>query len=104
MFNNIIGALENNDQSDALNALASEKVINRMQIEYRRKHVKRMTKGDCSPVTGILFIDLIDNLEKIADHLTNVAQGVRGGLMWEGIGDDRDAGLELNSMQDAAPQ
>jgi phosphate:Na+ symporter len=102
MFDGIIKALKSNNPADTVEPLASEKIINKMQVDYRRKHVKRMTRGECSPVTGILYIDMIDNLEKIADHLTNIAQAVQGGLMWDNIDEqEREEGLELNSMQEA---
>ena len=32
----------------------------------------------------VMFVDLVDNMEKIGDHLTNIAQGVIGGLQWNG--------------------
>jgi phosphate:Na+ symporter len=44
-----------------------------------------MTEGVCSPGAGLIFIDLVDNIEKIGDHLTNIAQAVIGGLQWDGI-------------------
>jgi phosphate:Na+ symporter len=44
-----------------------------------------MTDGVCSPQAGLIFIDLVDNIEKIGDHLTNIAQAVMGGLHWDGI-------------------
>jgi phosphate:Na+ symporter len=56
-----------------------------MQIEFRRSHVDRMTEGICSPQSGLIFIDLVDNVEKIGDHLTNIAQAIIGGLQWEGV-------------------
>jgi len=68
----------------AISALAKENIINRMQIEFRRSHVKRMTEHACSPEAGLIFIDLVDNVEKIGDHLTNIAQAVKGGLQWDG--------------------
>jgi len=34
---------------------------------------------------GLIFIDLVDNIEKVGDHLTNIAQAIMGGLQWEGV-------------------
>ena len=84
MFDRIIEAFENNIKA-AKEALINENRINAMQIELRRSHVERMTGGVCSPQTGLIFIDLVDNVEKIGDHLTNIAQAIIGGLQWEGI-------------------
>ena len=85
MFDYIIGALQNNDVEQAKSALTNEKHLNRMQIEFRRSHVDRMRDGLCTPEGGLIFIDLVDNIEKIGDHLTNIAQAVIGGLQWAGV-------------------
>ncbi|MHC4434217.1 MAG: PhoU domain-containing protein, partial [Planctomycetota bacterium] len=85
MLDHIIAALENNDIEAAKSALANEDNLNRMQMEYRRSHVDRMAGGHCSPQAGLIFIDLVDNVEKTGDHLTNIAQAIIGGLQWEGV-------------------
>ncbi len=85
MFDYIIGALQNSDVEQAKSALTNEKHLNRMQVEFRRSHVDRMREGLCTPEGGLIFIDLVDNIEKIGDHLTNIAQAVIGGLQWAGV-------------------
>ncbi len=86
MFDNVIAALENNDIESAKSAaLTNENNLNKMQMEFRRSHVQRMSEGICTPQTGLIFIDLVDNVEKIGDHLTNIAQAIIGGLQWEGV-------------------
>jgi len=85
MFEYISTALENNDTETAKSALVNEANLNKMQRDFRRNHVQRMTEGKCLPETGLIFIDLVDNVEKIGDHLTNIAQAVIGGLQWDGI-------------------
>ncbi len=85
MFDNIIAALEQDDIKAAKSALVKETKINKMQMNFRRSHVERMGSGICSAETGLIFIDLVDNIEKIGDHLTNIAQAIIGGLQWEGI-------------------
>jgi phosphate:Na+ symporter len=85
MCDNIITALEDNNIKEAKSALVHENNLNRMQMEFRRSHVERMTEGICSPQAGLIFIDLVDNVEKIGDHLTNIAQAIIGGLQWEGV-------------------
>ena len=85
MFDRIIAALEKNDTESAISALSNENNLNKLQLEFRRSHVQRMTEGICSPETGLIFIDLVDNVEKIGDHLNNIAQAVLGGLQWMGV-------------------
>jgi phosphate:Na+ symporter len=86
MFDNVIEALENNDIKAArAAALTNENNLNKMQIEFRRSHVQRMSEGICTAEAGLIFIDMVDNIEKIGDHLTNIAQAIIGGLQWEGV-------------------
>ncbi|MDD5063353.1 MAG: Na/Pi cotransporter family protein [Phycisphaerae bacterium] len=85
MFEKIVAALENSDIEAAKSALENEKNINKMQVDFRRSHVQRMNDGVCGAESGLIFIDFVDNVEKIGDHLTNIAQAVIGGLQWDGI-------------------
>lgn len=85
MFDLILTSLEKNDKAAAKASLSNENRLNRMQVEFRRHHVQRMTNGISTPETGLIFIDIVDNVEKVGDHLTNIAQSVIGGLQWAGI-------------------
>jgi phosphate:Na+ symporter len=85
MLDYIIEALEKGNIEAAKSALLNEKNVNQMQMDFRRSHVERMSEGVCAPEAGLIFIDLVDNIEKIGDHLTNIAQAIIGGLQWEGV-------------------
>jgi len=85
MFDHVIEALETHDTNGAKMSHEHEDTLNRMQVNFRRSHVQRMSEGKCTPEAGLIFIDLVDNIEKIGDHLTNIAQAIIGGLQWEGI-------------------
>lgn len=94
MFDDILDAIENNDLAAANRSLKHEEAINLMQMEFRRSHVQRLGEGTCSAMVGLLFVDFVDNLEKIGDHLTNIAQGVLGGLQW-----DKKAAQKFTSVE-----
>ena len=100
MFDSIITALETKAPQAANLAMTSEHKLNRMQIELRRNHVKRMTDGVCTAESGLIYIDLVDNIEKIGDHLTNIAQSVLGGLRWDGIDENTLSGSFKAMEQD----
>jgi phosphate:Na+ symporter len=85
MFDCVIEALDKDDPQMAKRALPNERNLNHMQIEFRRSHVQRMRDRVCTPEAGLIFIDLVDNVEKTGDHLTNIAQAVIGGLQWDHI-------------------
>lgn len=86
MFDLIISSLENDDIDSAKAALVNEENLNKMQMDFRRSHIQRITSGNCSAVAGLIFVDLVDNVEKVGDHLTNIAQAVMGGLHWDIVG------------------
>ncbi len=85
MFDQIINALEGNNIQAAHHALINEGQLNKMQVKLRRNHVRRMTDHLCTAETGVIFIDIVDNVEKIGDHLTNVAESIIGGIQWSGV-------------------
>jgi len=82
MFDDVLTAVASSDITLAERALVHEGVVNQLQVDLRAAHVQRLSKGECSAMSGLLFIDFVDNMEKIGDHLTNVAQAVIGGLQW----------------------
>ena len=75
-FKAVIGALENSDKSKVEEALLLEKKINSEYDIITQRHVDRLEEGNCNVQTGVVFLDMISNLEKIGDHLTNIAERV----------------------------
>ena len=82
MIDDAIKAMPNLDKNLAKNIFQKEKKINNMVIEFRNRHVQRLSNGICTNLAGLAFIDLLMNFEKIGDHLTNVAQAIEGRLQW----------------------
>ncbi len=79
------GTLKNNDIKTAESVLEREGKINQFQKDLKERHVRRLSDGKCDTQSGIVFMDFVDNLEKIGDHLTNIAEGVIGGMRWQGV-------------------
>ena len=77
-------ALKNNDSRMAERALMREQRINRFQVDLKKAHVNRLSQKLCNIQSGVIFMDFVDNLEKIGDHLTNVAEGVISKMRWRG--------------------
>jgi phosphate:Na+ symporter len=80
-------ALKSRDSQKAETVLMREQKVNHLQVELKKAHVKRLNSGGCDLKSGILFMDMVDNMEKIGDHLTNIAQGIIGGMRWTYKGD-----------------
>ena len=73
-------ALENNDQELAKVIMENENLIDQMEIDYRKRHLKRLNNGTCLGSSGVVFLDMISNLERIGDHSFNIAKAVLGEL------------------------
>ena len=43
---------------------------------YQANHIERLNMGLCSPEVGVLFLDAVSNLERVADHAHNIAEAV----------------------------
>lgn len=50
-----------------------EEVIDLMRDELRDRHIERLKKGGCTVELGTQFLEMLINLERIADHCSNVA-------------------------------
>lgn len=53
--------------------IALEDKVDDLERKLQRHHVKRLTEGVCEPHAGTIFSDLCSNLERVADHGTNIA-------------------------------
>lgn len=71
-------ALDKQDRETALAVLQKEDKIDKMERAYRKSHLIRLNEGKCSGSAGIVFVDIISNLERIGDHAVNIAQLILG--------------------------
>ncbi len=61
------------DDSHLQEILDLENAIDAKERELQDLHVKCLTTGECSAQVGMMFSDLASNLERVADHATNIA-------------------------------
>ncbi len=57
-----------------------EDQVDNMEEELREKHIERLSKGECVPSAGVVFLDIISNLERISDHAYNLAGYIKNEL------------------------
>ena len=50
-----------------------EEVIDSLNVTLRQRHIDRLRNGKCTIELGIILEDIITNLERIADHCSNIA-------------------------------
>lgn len=76
MTDETLRALNSFEAAKAIKVLDIEKEINAMEARSRQAHIDRLQQGTCTVVTGIHFVEIISNLERIGDHLANIARVV----------------------------
>lgn len=71
-----IKSLENRDENLARRMLSVEDEVDELEKRFRENHVKRLEKGICQPRTDVIFIESLQNLERISDQADNLAGSV----------------------------
>lgn len=66
-------AFVNNDLQLARKVEPLEQVIDELRTKLRDCHISRLRDGNCSIEAGFVWSDLITNLERTADHCSNIA-------------------------------
>lgn len=57
-------------------ALQCEEQVDALEVSLREKHMRRLTEKKCNLESGVVFLDVIENYERISDHATNIAKYV----------------------------
>ena len=68
----------NENAETAVKVEPLEQVVDKLQSHLKSQHVKRLRKGECTIELGFILSDITNNLERVADHCSNIA-----GLMLE---------------------
>lgn len=54
-----------------------EEDVDRMEETYVNNHIRRLHGKACDPQAGVIFTNMISDLERVADHATNIAYSIR---------------------------
>lgn len=73
-----IAAYRSKNKALAREIVTEDNEIDRLEKKLRQSHVNRINEGRCFPPSGVIFLDIIANFERIGDHATNIAQTVLG--------------------------
>jgi len=76
LMNTTLRAYENSDAELAATVQPLEDVIDFMQDDLKRSHLERLAKHECTFNAGVAFLDIVTNLERIADHCSNIGLAV----------------------------
>ena len=75
-FNIALKGLESYDKSIISKVYEIEDEVDALDKLYRKKHIERLNNGKCTIDSGVLFLDLLTNLERISDHSCNIANNI----------------------------
>ncbi len=73
---NSLIAFEDNDIDFAEKVIKEEERVDNLEKTLRQKHIERLSASQCNPLVGVVFLDVLTNLERISDLALNVAQVV----------------------------
>ena len=68
-----ISAFEKEDLERAELVEPLEEVVDQLNIEIKKRHIRRLRKGKCTIELGFVLSDITTNFERVADHCSNIA-------------------------------
>lgn len=76
-FHYAIDARQTGNMDSVRKVSQYEDEVDNLEEELREKHIERLSSGKCEPSSGVVFLDIISNLERISDHAYNLAGYVK---------------------------
>ena len=76
-FDRAVVARETGDDAAIRDVYRIEDEVDDLEEELRDKHIKRLSDGKCLPSNGVVFLDILSNLERMSDHAKNIAECVQ---------------------------
>ncbi len=77
LYDAVIKAFDDRDVSILGEVERIEEEIDDMSSELENRHIERVKKGSCTAQTGSIYLQTVSNLERVGDHITNVAFSIR---------------------------
>ena len=68
-----VTAFIHDDLAAAVQVEPLEQVVDTLKEQLRNRHILRLQRGECSIGAGFVGADLLTDLERIADHCSNIA-------------------------------
>ncbi|MCL2036002.1 MAG: Na/Pi symporter [Oscillospiraceae bacterium] len=67
------------DKEEIDKVAAEEDEVDHKVQQFKDNHVARLNKGVCSAASGMLFVNMLGDLERVSDHALNIANPLRIG-------------------------
>lgn len=72
ILKDVLEAMEHQDKVLANSIVSAEIKIKNMETSMREAHIDRLSNGVCNPGSGVMFIDLINSMEHVAQHVKKI--------------------------------
>lgn len=69
-------AFKSNNKNEADKVEPLEELIETLAVELKARHIRRLREGKCTIELGFAHSDILNNLERVADHCSNIAVDV----------------------------
>lgn len=79
-FKSSIDARAGMDMKSVRLVVKGEEEVDNLEEEMRERHIRRLSENLCEASRGVIFLDVVSNLERISDHALNIAGYVRDEL------------------------
>jgi phosphate:Na+ symporter len=73
-----IKALDDEDVHLAREVIQEDDIVDELERILRKNHIDRVNRKECAPAVGVIYLDVLSNLERVADHCVNLGQVVSG--------------------------
>ncbi len=77
LYEKAITAFDDRDISMLTYVEKIEEEIDELSVELESRHIERVKQGACTAQIGSIYLQTISNLERVGDHITNVAFSIR---------------------------
>lgn len=68
-----VTAVEYDDLQTVKQIEPLEETIDQLEYKLKNRHIERLKTGDCAIDRGIHYLDMLSDMERVADHCSNVA-------------------------------
>lgn len=68
-----VTAVEYDDLQTVKQIEPLEETIDQLEYQLKNRHIERLKTGDCAIDRGIHYLDMLSDMERVADHCSNVA-------------------------------
>jgi phosphate:Na+ symporter len=76
MIDDTINSFTNQDVELAHQVIVNEDIVDKLEEKFRYRYIERLKKGQVAFVVAANYPDILANLERIGDHLMNIASSV----------------------------